>query len=157
MNPSLLKVMDDANLDKILKEGRTGTQMTAWKKTAAGLTDEQIKEIVTYMAANRPADKPEPFGLAGFKGDLNHGKEVYDSHCSICHGSNGKGGEDVLGISLRSKVVQKMIDPEVLAITVRDGRADTPMPAFGSDIFGMSKQDIADVVAYIKDFQSGGK
>ncbi|MBF0319980.1 MAG: c-type cytochrome [Nitrospirae bacterium] len=156
MNPSLLKVMDDTNLDKILKEGRTGTQMTAWKKTAAGLTDEQIKEIVTYMAANRPADRPEPFRLAEFKGDLSHGKEVYDLRCAVCHGTNGKGGEDMLGVSLRSKVVQKMIDPEVLAITVRDGRADTPMPAFGSDPFGMSKQDIADVVAYIKDFQSGG-
>ncbi|QWR78714.1 c-type cytochrome [Candidatus Magnetomonas plexicatena] len=156
-NPSLLRTMNDANMDVIVKEGRAGTQMTAWKSSAAGLSDEQIKEIIGYLALKRPAEQHEPFGLAAFTGDVKHGKEVYEVNCSVCHGKDAKGGENLLGISLRSPVVQKKIDTELLAVTIADGRAGTSMPPFIKDSEVLTKQDVADVVAFIKEFPSAAK
>ncbi|MCG6550924.1 MAG: c-type cytochrome [Candidatus Magnetominusculus sp. LBB02] len=156
-NPSFLKTIDDKNLEAIIKEGRTGTQMTAWNKTASGLSDEQVSGLIGYLASKRPAGPMETFGLAAFKGDSKHGSEIYEARCSVCHGKEGKAGEDYLGISLRSPVIQKKIDPEMLAVTIANGRAQTPMPAFVKDTELLTKQDVADVVSFIKEIPVAGK
>jgi len=41
-------------------------------------------------------------------------------------------------------------NPEFLAVTVRDGRAGTPMPAFGPAGMNFTNQQIADIVAYVR-------
>jgi len=149
-NPAFSGTIDDAFLKTIIKEGRTGTQMTAWKADAAGLTDEQINMITAYITMNRPAVKPEPFKFSGYKTDFVRGGELYKARCELCHGADGKGGEGFLGINLRNPVVQKA-DPEFLAITVRDGRTGTPMAAFGmKGMIKLDNQEIANVVAYVK-------
>ena len=38
MNPVFLKAAGNSYLKKVIEEGRAGTQMTAWKSAAAGLT-----------------------------------------------------------------------------------------------------------------------
>ncbi len=150
MNPAFLKNADDGTLRKIIKEGRKGTQMTAWKSTAAGLTDGEINKLIRYITRERPDEAAEPFGFAEFKTDPKHGKELYDVRCALCHGEKGKGGKGALGINLTNPVVQKELDPEFLARTVRDGRSGTPMPPFGEEGLGLSDQDIADIVSYVR-------
>jgi mono/diheme cytochrome c family protein len=146
MNPSFIKTIDDNHLRKIIKEGRKGTQMTAWKANAAGLTDKEIDEIINYTTRNRPNERVSPFGFSRFKTDVKQGESLYNLRCALCHGDDGKGGKRRLGISLRVKD----IDPEFLAITVRDGRTGTPMVAFGEMGVRLKDQDIADMVAYVK-------
>jgi mono/diheme cytochrome c family protein len=152
MNPAFLRIADDKNLKKIIEEGRKGTPMTAWKKTAAGLSDYEISRIVEYLTDKRPEDKARPFDFKSFKADIKHGEKLYEVRCALCHGKDGKGGKDLLGLNLRNPTVQKIVDPEFLSITVRDGRSGTPMPAFGKDGVGLSDQDIVDVVTYIRSF-----
>ncbi len=149
MNPSFIGNIDDEHLRDNIKEGRTGTQMTAWKVDAAGLSDKAINNIINYMTINRPAQKIKPFGFPEFKTDVVHGEKLYKVRCAFCHGSEGKGGKEFLGINLRNPVVQKA-DPEFLAVTVRDGRAGTPMVPFGMKGLKLNNQDIADVVAFVK-------
>jgi len=159
MNPSFTKTIDNGHLKTIIKEGRKGTQMTAWKSNAAGLTDDEINKIIRYITMNRSEDKPEPFGFSDFNVDLMHGEEVYKIRCKICHGPAGKGGKGLLGINLRNPVV-KNADPEFLAITVRDGRPGTPMVPFGVKGLKLDDQDIVDVVAFartLSDRQSEAK
>lgn len=149
MNPSFLKTLDDNYIEKIIKEGRTGTQMTAWKADAAGLSDVEIKKIINYITRDRPEEKPAAFGFLYFKTEVKRGEELYNIRCAFCHGEDGKGGEGFLGINLRNPVVQKA-EPEFLAITVRDGREGTPMVPFGQTGMKLKDQDIADIVAYVK-------
>jgi mono/diheme cytochrome c family protein len=149
MNPAFLKTIDNKHLEKIIKEGRTGTQMTAWKADAAGLTNEEINKIIEYVTKDKPKENPESFGFSKFKANVTHGEEIYKIRCAFCHGADGKGGEGLLGINLRNPVVQKA-DPEFLAMTVRDGREGTPMVPFGKKGIGLEEQDIADVVAFVK-------
>ncbi len=152
MNPSFQKAVDNKFLKKVIEEGRAGTQMTAWKAAAAGLTDNQIDRIIEYLSKERPKERPERFGYAALKGDSANGEELYKIRCVSCHGDKGQGG---VGLNLRNPVVQKEADPEFLAITVRDGRAGTHMAAFGKNGVGLSEQDITDVVTYVRTL--GGK
>ncbi len=147
MNPDFLKAADNAYLKKVIEEGRAGTQMTAWKNAAAGLTEDEINALVGYMTKSRPRGRPEPFYYTRYKGDPLHGRALYEVRCSSCHGARGQGG---VGLNLRNPVVQKEADPDFLAITIRDGRAGTHMAAFGKRGVGLSKQDITDVVTYIR-------
>ncbi len=150
MNPAFLKSIGDKFLKKIIEEGRSKTQMTAWKSDAAGLADEKINKIVKYITKERPAEKSEPFVFSRFNQNIKNGEEIYKVRCEICHGPDGEGGEKILGINLVNPVVQQEADPEFLAITVRDGRQGTPMAAFGGKDLGLEKQDIVDVVAYVR-------
>jgi mono/diheme cytochrome c family protein len=123
--------------------------MTDWKADAAGLKDSEINRIVEYLAQNRPDEKPEDFGLSIDDGDPDRGKELYETRCSLCHGEDGKGGRGFLGISLTNPVV-KRADPQLLLLTVRDGRAGTPMIPFGETGLKLSDRDILDVVSYVR-------
>jgi mono/diheme cytochrome c family protein len=149
MNPSFSKAIDNKYLGKMIKEGRTGTQMTAWKSDAAGLSDKEINMIIDYITKDRPEEKSEPFGFSGFKTDAEHGKELYEIRCALCHGIMARGGEGFLGIDLTNPVIQSA-DPEFLAITIRDGRGGTTMVPFGEKGLKLDDQAIADVVAYVR-------
>jgi mono/diheme cytochrome c family protein len=147
MNPAFLKTADDTYLKMVISEGRAETQMTAWKSDAAGITDEEMGQIIEYLTRERPAVPPEPFGFAKFKANTKYGEELYKVRCMGCHGERGEGG---VGLNLRNPVIQKMADPDFLAITVRDGRKGTHMAAFGKNGVGFANQDIADVIAYVR-------
>jgi mono/diheme cytochrome c family protein len=146
MNPAFLKAASNVYLKKVIEEGRAGTQMTAWKSAAAGLTDRQINALVAYLTKDRPRERPEQFRPI-YTGDDAHGRELYEVRCISCHGARGQGG---VGLNLRNPVVQKEAEPDFLAITIRDGRAGTHMAAFGRKGVGLSEQDIADIVSYVR-------
>lgn len=146
MNPAFLRVFDDKFIKDVISEGRAGTQMTAWKAAAAGLSEHQIDSIIKYITRERPTAKPAPFGFASYKGNVKHGEEIFQLRCITCHGEYGEGG---VGLNLRNPVVQRA-NPEFLAMTVRDGREGTPMIAFGGKDAGLSNQDIADVITYVR-------
>ena len=147
MNPAFLKAADNKFLKTVISEGRADTQMTAWKHEAAGLPEEDIDKIIRYITRARPTLKSVPFGFSRYKGDIGVGEALYKTRCMSCHGGKGQGG---VGLNLRNPVVQKMTDPEFLAITVRDGREGTHMTAFGRKGIGLNDQDIVDVITYVR-------
>lgn len=146
MNPAFLRAADDKFIKTVISEGRAGTQMTAWKAAAAGISDQQIDSIIKYITRDRPKERPVPFGFSSFKGDEKRGENMFKIRCASCHGESGEGG---IGLSLRNPVVQNA-DPEFLAITVRDGREGTMMASFGGKDIGLSKQDIVDILTYVR-------
>ncbi len=146
MNPAFLKAASNAYLKKVIEEGRAGTQMTAWKSAAAGLTDREINTLVEHLTKDRPRERPDPFRSIA-KGDTAHGRELYEVRCISCHGARGQGG---VGLNLRNPIVQKEAEPDFLAITIRDGRAGTHMASFGRKGVGLSEQDISDIVGYVR-------
>jgi mono/diheme cytochrome c family protein len=149
-NPAFLRLIDDFSLKTIIDEGRSGTQMTAWKNTASGLNKEELEQIIAHVAEKRPPQMAGPFDFDAKNRDVARGKTVYELRCNFCHGDDGKGGGRDLGINLRNLTVQNLLKPEFLAGTVLHGRQGTPMPSFGPEGEGLSNPEIADVVAYVK-------
>jgi mono/diheme cytochrome c family protein len=149
-NPGFLGVIDDFSLKTIVDEGRSGTQMTAWKDTASGLKKKEVQRIVDHVAQNRPLQMAEPFDYDEKNRDVARGQSVYEQRCNYCHGDDGKGGGRKLGINLRNPTVQNLLKPGLLAQTVLHGRKGTPMPSFGPEGEGLSNPEIADVIAYVK-------
>ena len=94
------------------------------------------------------------FALAG--GDAHHGEAIFQRYCQGCHGPDGKGGGKGfmphVGPLARKDYIEYVTD-EYLTEAISEGG-----PAVGKSGYMpswknvLSKQDIADVIAYIRTF-----
>src|SRR5271155_2211341 len=80
------------------------------------------------------------------KGDPDDGKDVYKKKCQSCHGANGDKTtyKDVTFPALTDKKVQAESDADL-----KKESAEGKTGKMGS-VKGMSAQDLADVVAYMR-------
>jgi len=79
---------------------------------------------------------------------VERGKAIYGVNCNFCHGSDARGGEGGPNL-LRSELVLNDKNGELIAPVVLNGRNE--MPAIK-----LSREQIADVAAYIHSFRVGG-
>jgi mono/diheme cytochrome c family protein len=94
---------------------------------------------------------------AGPTGNAANGKEIYQERCVLCHGSKGHGWDwdkkvvrPPVPVPNLVEVVPQRSDDHLMRAIRDGGRAvglTSFMPAFG---FNMSKQDLRDVVAYLR-------
>lgn len=101
----------------------------------------------------------EEKSIAKLAGDPTKGKVVFEKHCMACHGPDGKGSgpmgplltppaADYTSESSRAKS-----DAELLH-TIQEGRPGTAMRSFKR---WLSKQEMRDVLAYVRLLGRGGK
>jgi len=76
------------------------------------------------------------------------GKAIYGVNCNFCHGSDARGGEGGPNL-LRSEMVLNDLNGELIAPIVQNGRGEMPK-------LNLSKEQIADVAAFIHSFRVGG-
>jgi len=157
--PSFLNSVSDTYLKKTIRSGRPGRIMPAFKE----LSDAQVDAIVSHVRSW--SQKPAPVeDNTVVKGDIKNGKRLYDHHCAQCHGNDGEGGKGT-GVTFSRKRELPVIAPALnnsgflaaasdvmLRNTITYGREGTPMTSML--VAGMSEQDIDDVVAYIRSFES---
>ena len=65
--------------------------------------------------------------LAGVANCAPEGRELYATHCAVCHGANGTGG---VGVPLALESFQQSVDDEFLRRSIRLGRPGRVMPGF---------------------------
>jgi mono/diheme cytochrome c family protein len=145
--PGLRAVADKDYLRTAIEQGRPGTLMPAWGKSAGGLTPKQVDVLVDYLARGDGGPKqtlrPVPERLD--TGKVNRGKGLFTQLCIGCHGTGR------VAPSLGNPVFQKTASTEFLARTIGNGRTDTAMPAFqGKGAAGLTDQESRDLVAYIR-------
>ncbi len=78
---------------------------------------------------------------------IARGKSVYDTNCSFCHGEDARGGAQGGPNLVRSDMVLRDQDSELLAPVVRNGRPDSGMPKFT-----LSDAEIKDLAAFLHSF-----
>jgi cytochrome c oxidase cbb3-type subunit III len=154
-NPVYLAIADDATLHRATASGIPGTSMPAFAQSAGGmLTDKQIDVIIAGIRGRwstpdvfRGADPP-PYSSAT-PGDSARGSEVYDTFCSSCHGTGGRGGPKASSI-VDGSYLALVNDQEIRTIVIA-GRPELGAPDWRSDVPGkpMTAQDISDVVAWL--------
>lgn len=144
-NAAFLRAEDDECLLENIREGRPGTRMPGWGPKAGGLSDREVTALVAYLRESAPA---APLAPAPSRGSVDRGKVLFNQQCAGCHGSDGKG---LIAPALANPVFQTAATDAFIAHTIRAGRENTPMPAFGRA--GFEDRDIGDLLAFVRQWQ----
>ncbi|VAW52216.1 Cytochrome c family protein [hydrothermal vent metagenome] len=157
--PSFLNSVSDTFLKKTIRSGRPGRIMPAFN----ALSDAQVNAIVKYV--RNWSQKPAPIeDNTVIEGDSKNGKRLYEHRCAQCHGGDGEGGKGtgvtfsrkrdfpIIATALNNSGFLAAASDVMIRNTITYGREGTPMTSIL--VAGMSKQDINDVVAYIRSFES---
>jgi mono/diheme cytochrome c family protein len=153
-DPVYQALVDDATLRQVITNGRAGTLMPAFARSAGGtLTDQQVNVLVQGMRARW--SNPSAFSGSALPpytpsapGDAARGASVYQTSCSACHGQGGRGGDKAgaivdgsfLGL-VTDQELRTMIIVGVRSAGMPDWRGHAPGP--------LSSQDISDLVAWL--------
>ena len=80
--------------------------------------------------------------------NLTRGRELYVDNCTACHGTRGEG---VDGPALNNKALLKTATDEVLFDTIKAGRPNTTMPAWGQTVGGpLTDEDMRHIVSFMR-------
>jgi cytochrome c oxidase cbb3-type subunit III len=74
--------------------------------------------------------------------DLNSGKKLFQTHCTVCHGPQGDGGK---GTNLAQPRLPRATDDQTLASIITLGIPGTEMPRTR-----MTQQQLVNVMAYVR-------
>lgn len=156
-DPVFLAIADDAVIRRTAATGVPGTPMPAFAQSAGGmLSDQQIDALVRGI---RSWSKTKPDALEGAiapsyavsaRGEPRRGADVYQTHCSSCHGSDGRGGK---ASSIVDGSYLALVSDQDLRTNVIVGRPELGAPDWRNDLPDkpMSDQEISDVVSWLAD------
>ncbi len=148
----------DRFLRNTIKFGREGRVMPAFKS----LSEDELNALVGYIRTFSSATPPT-YSQKPIKGDAKLGAQLYAKNCAACHGAEGLGGKGtgvtfsrprdlpIIAPALNNAGFLKSASDAMIQKTLQQGRKGTPMVSFLKH--GMSKQDINDIVAYIRSFE----
>jgi len=126
-NPEYQALVDDATLRNTVAKGMPGTEMPAFAQSAGGmLTDEQVDAIVAGMRkewrkANAFGGATPPAYAQDGTGNEQHGHELYEQRCSICHQQPARQ-------QVTSPVYLSLVSDQALRTIVIAGRPDIGQP-----------------------------
>ena len=144
-NAAFIRIEDDECLIATIREGRPGTRMPGWGAKAGGLSEKELTAVSTYLRESAPSS---PLPPAPPRGSANRGRILFYHECAGCHGADGKG---LIAPALANPVFQSAATDAFIAQTIRLGRENTPMPAFGRA--GFDDQEIGDLLAFLRQWQ----
>jgi mono/diheme cytochrome c family protein len=165
-DPIFLAIAPDAELLRVVTDGRPGTPMPAFAEKHGGpLTDEQVKAVAAgikprWGPGHAPKDVPPYSAPDGKeKGDVGRGAKVFARACAVCHGEQGTGTKDVGPI--HEYAFLALISDQAVRRYAITGRPDLGMPNFagtdrrGKDFKPLSSQDVGDLVALLASWRTG--
>jgi cytochrome c oxidase cbb3-type subunit 3/ubiquinol-cytochrome c reductase cytochrome c subunit len=141
---AFLGSVTDTFLRDAIRQGRTGTTMSAWGKGHGGpLSSTDITDLVDFIRVwehwPKPALDEKPLA-----GDAGRGAKFYASECAKCHGARGTGGT---GVNIGNALLLADASDGFLRYAIREGRSSTKMPAFGAKL---GDRGVDDVVAFLR-------
>ena len=156
--PDFQIAVTDDYLAKTIRMGRPGRVMPAFNR----LNDAEIDAIVKHIRSWSDA-KPLAVEKGIIKGDVLHGKQLYQTHCVACHGDTGQGGKGtgvtfsrprdlpIIAPALNNSGFLASASDGMIKNTLEHGRRDTPMVSFSKQ--GLSEKDLNDIVAFIRSLE----
>lgn len=160
-DPLFLAIVPDDELERIVRDGRHGTQMPGFSAAAGGtLTDEQTKILAAGLKLkwNKSHDGAEnlpPYALSD--GDAQRGAQVFATACASCHGALGEGNS---AAAIHDVAFLSLISDQALRRLIITGRPDIGMPNYagreGRDgsFVPLSSAEIDDLVALLASWRT---
>jgi mono/diheme cytochrome c family protein len=107
-------------------------------------------------ACQTSSTEEDASATASVPGDAAHGKQVFTTTCSTCHGTEGTGVKGLGKDLVDSEFVEKSSDAELVKMVLHGRPLDDPlnttkiaMPPRGGNP-ALSDQDVRDAVAYVR-------
>jgi cytochrome c oxidase cbb3-type subunit III len=166
-DPLFLKIVPDAVVRDVIRDGRPGTLMPAFSQDKGGtLTARQMQALTTGLkthwkpSASENHSVPE-YALPKGKVDsstaaIQRGAQAYERACSGCHGDGGKG--DSAG-AISDPAFLALLSDQVLRRLIITGRSDLKMPDYAQtdgrtdDFHPLTSDEINDLVAYLRSLE----
>jgi cytochrome c oxidase cbb3-type subunit 3 len=145
VNRTFLESASDLFLHQSIEQGRPGTSMAAYARSAGGPLDPAaIDRLIAWLRSHGPPVRDLAPVAAG---DSARGRALYASRCQSCHGDLAKRGDDVM-----------LVNPEFLAVAsdafiqhaVLEGRPGTAMVSFRGTLDTLQ---VADIVRYLRSLE----
>lgn len=153
-NPSFLALATDVMLREWISNGKTGTQMRAFRKGGQGvaeLSERQVEDIISYLRLLQRSGEGELTRVAKSpNGRPERGAVIYAESCVSCHGVDGEGAS---GPALSNAGFLRFASDGFLMATMALGRAGTemrPVKKGSQSILNLSSDEVNDVVAYLR-------
>jgi cytochrome c oxidase cbb3-type subunit 3/ubiquinol-cytochrome c reductase cytochrome c subunit len=141
---AFLGSVTDMYLRDAIRQGRTGTTMSAWGKAQGGpLSPKDVGDVVEFMRIWEHWPKP-PLDESFLRGDATRGADIFKKECAGCHGARGTGGPNV---SIGNTALLGDASNGFLRYAITEGRPGTAMPAFGDKL---KQPGVDDVVAFLR-------
>ena len=148
-----LRVVSDDDLREAIAEGRPGSPMPAFAKTAGGtLTDAEVNTLVKGIrhkwSRNAGGNESLPTYRASNAGDIENGRRTYMRYCFYCHGLGR--GKFIAGPVTDASYLSLASDQWLRTVAII-GRPDLGMPDYRNRIprHAMTDQEITDVSAWL--------
>ncbi len=175
-DPLFLAIVPDAELTKVVTEGRRGTPMPAFFQAVGGaLTEAQIKIVVEGLRTEWGGDMQRDASLPAYEltrvagvqsaaGSRARGEEVFTRACAGCHGKHGAGldRDGTLGSAINVPAFLALISDQALRRIIITGRSDLGMPTYAEsdgrpdDFHPLTPAEIDDLVALLADWRATG-
>src|SRR5436853_953087 len=161
-DPLYLNLISADNLRQVIRQGVPATSMPAFGKKFGGqLTDAQVDALVEQMRSRwgrpekfkavtlPPYSQPDAIANGTGPGDPQRGATAFNTYCTECHGTDGRGGK--AAGSIVDPNYLKLVSDQALRTTVIVGRQDMGKPDWRANTPGhpMSAQEVSDVVAWL--------
>jgi cbb3-type cytochrome c oxidase subunit III len=150
----LLSKASDDILFNIVLSGRPNTVMPTWGQAYGGsFTDEDARDVVTFIRTWEPNAPVVEVNV--FVPDPARGASIYEASCYVCHGENGKGGDDGNGgtlAAINNISHLKKHDDAWYQQTIANGRPARGMPGWGAVL---SANQAGDLMALIGAWRNG--
>lgn len=165
-----LSIVPDAELLRVIGEGRPGTPMPAFAREHGGtLNAAQVsalaKGLKSHWLAQVSVSAPlpsyvddEPNASARSSENTERGKQAFARACAACHGEFGQGTSKAGAV--HDPVFLGLISNQALRRIIITGRPDLGMPNFvdhkarGPDYQPLSSSEIDDLVALLADWRN---
>lgn len=155
-NPDFLAVASDAFLQTTIARGRRDTAMRGWAQEVGGpLSSEEIRDVIAFLRTWQQEVSPPTLPPVA-QGDPVRGQQLYEAACANCHGWDGRGNLG-MGPAVTNPDFLAAANDAFLWATIAYGRRGTPMFPSLQGLGGvrqLSNQEIADVVAFIRSWES---
>ncbi len=166
-DPLFLKIVPDAVVRDVIRDGRPHTLMPAFSQDKGGtLTARQMQVLTTELKTHwKPSPKDDhavpAYALPKEKIDhstaaVQRGAQAYEQACSGCHGAGGKG--DSAG-AIGDPAFLALLSDQVLRRLIITGRSDLKMPDYAQtdgradDFRPLTSDEINDLVAYLRSLE----
>jgi len=142
VNPTFLESASDLYLRQSIEQGRPGTSMGAYDKSAGGpLASAAIDRLIAWIRSHGPAAHDLAPVAAG---DSTRGRPLYASRCQSCHGDLQKRGEYVM---LANPGFLAVASDAFIRHAIDEGRPGTAMVSFRGTL---GDPEVADIIAYLR-------